>query len=96
MPTRIKLIGRYANGVVAALFTILFVYGLGKGELSIALFCGIVAALCGFNLYVMEKAAALLSEEEWLKAELRKAELRRKLVNLTGNTPETVGRNHGL
>ena len=96
MPPRIRFFGRYANGAVSAFFALVFVFALGKGHLSFAVFCGVVAALCAFNLYVMEKAAILLSEEEWLKSEIRKAELRRKLVGLTGDTPETVGRNHGL
>jgi hypothetical protein len=39
-----------------------------------------IAALGAFNVYVVEKSAGLLGEEEMLKAELRKMELRRQLA----------------
>jgi hypothetical protein len=96
MPPRIRYLSRYGNGAVAVLFAIVSILALGKGDLGIALFCAAVTVLCAFNVYVMEKAAALLGEEEWLKAEVRKAELRRKLVGLTEDNPENVGRTYGL
>jgi hypothetical protein len=40
-------------------------------------------ALFIFDLYLIEKAAVALSEEEWLKAEVRKALLRRKLRRMS-------------
>lgn len=96
MPVRVRLLGRYGNGVAAALFGIIFVFALTRGELGFAFFALLVSCLAGFNVYITEKAAALTAEEEWLKAELRKAELRRKLGGLAGETPETVVRHHGL
>lgn len=96
MPPRIRLLSRYGNGAAAMLFASLSLFALSKGDFAIALFCAGVAALCGFNVYVMEKAATLLGEEEWLKTEIRKAELRRKLAGLTTDTPENVGRTYGL
>lgn len=96
MPSRIRLVGRYGNGVAAVLFAIIFVFALTQGELGFALLCLLVSALAGCNVYIAEKAAALTAEEEWLKAELRKAELRRRLGVLAGETPETVLRHHGL
>jgi hypothetical protein len=96
MPVRIRLLGRYGNGIAAVLFGLIFVFALTRGELGFALFCLLVSGLAGCNVYITEKAVALTAEEEWLKAELRKAELRRKLGGLAGETPETVVRNHGL
>lgn len=96
MPSRMKLIGRYGNGVAAGLFAIIFVFALTNGEVGFALLSLLVSGLAGFNIYIAEKAAALTAEEEWLKAELRKAELRRRLGALAGETPETVLRHHGL
>lgn len=80
MPTRIRFISRYGNGTAAVLFAILFVTAVIKGSWTIALFCGAIAALCAFNVHLTERAASLFGEEEWLKAEVRKAELRRRLV----------------
>ncbi len=96
MPGRIRLVGRYGNGVAAVLFGVIFVFALTRGELGFALFCLLVSGLAACNVYITEKAAALTAEEEWLKAELRKAELRRRLGALAGETPETVVRHHGL
>lgn len=96
MPSRIRLVGRYGNGVAAVVFGIIFVFALTRGELGFALLSLLVSALAGCNVYIAEKAAALTAEEEWLKAELRKAELRRRLGVLAGETPETVLRHHGL
>lgn len=92
----LKFIGRYANGAATVFFVLLFVVLMAKGEPLLALFCGAVAALCGFNVYMAEKAAAVCSEEERLKAEVRKNELRRKLMAQPEHTPETVARNLGL
>lgn len=96
MPSRMKLIGRYGNGAGAVAFGLIFIFALIRGEIVFAFFALLVSGLAGFNIYITEKAAALTAEEEWLKAELRKAELRRRLGALAGETPETVLRHHGL
>jgi hypothetical protein len=82
MPKHLKLIARFAN-VGLTLFMVLGVLGLlGKGNVGGALFFSLIAVLLGFNLYLIEKSAMLLSEEEWLKSEVRKVFLRRKLARL--------------
>jgi hypothetical protein len=44
-----------------------------------------------FNLYLIEKASLLLSEEEWLKAQIRKTLLRRRLANLDQEERASAG-----
>ncbi len=95
MPSRMKLIGRYGNGLGALFFAALALYALSHGDIVVALFWIMVCALAGFNVYVFEKFTGPASEEERLAADLRAAELRRKLSRLAMDTPETVVRNHG-
>lgn len=95
MPSRMKLIARYGNGVGACAFAALVLYALGQGAIVVGLFWALVCCLAAFNLYMFEKISALTSEEERLNAELRKAELRRKMSGLSMDTPETVVRNFG-
>lgn len=54
---------------------------MGK-SIGVAVLCLLVAAIAGFNLHVVRKTARLLSEEEWLRSEIRKEELRRELATL--------------
>ena len=85
MPPRLRLIGRYGNGALALINAVFVPFAVAEGSFSVALAFLAVAVLGCFNIYVVEKAAAATSEEEWLKAEIRKAELRRKLADLTGD-----------
>ncbi|WP_193366749.1 hypothetical protein [Pelagibius marinus] len=82
MPKYLKLIARFANSGAIAIMLLLVLYALGKGKFGMALFLAFFAALLSFNLYLIEKSALLLSEEEWLKSEVRKVFLRRKLRRL--------------
>jgi hypothetical protein len=82
VPLHIRLIGRYGNVVLAALFSVLTLYGLSWGRFAMALCFGAFAVLGAFNVYVLGRAAHLLGEEEWLQAQVRKAELRQKLMNM--------------
>ena len=88
MPLHVRIIGRFGNGLAAILLGALFLFGYSMpssdGVLAALLALCVLAA---FNLWVIEKAARLLSEEEWLKAELRKAELRRQLAALAAGGP---------
>ncbi len=60
---------------------------LSKGQTNGFFVLMLIGALAIFNTYVATKAARLLSEEEWLAAEIRKAELRSKLAALqTGSS----------
>lgn len=79
MPRYLKLIARFANAGFA-LICLAFAFGLlSNGKMGGALIVFAFGALFIFDLYLFEKAAVALSEEEWLKAEVRKALLRRKL-----------------
>jgi hypothetical protein len=82
VPSGIRITALATNGALCALFVALALFGLGQGRLGLMLFFALVAGTCGFILYVIHKAATLLSEEEWLRAELRKAELRQQLAAL--------------
>lgn len=84
MPRWVQLIGRYGNLALILYFGFLTLYGLiveGR-PFGLALFFAMPAALGAFNFWVIRKAAFLLAEEQWLKGEVRKAELRRKLQEM--------------
>jgi hypothetical protein len=84
MPDHIKLVARYGNALAALVFGLLGL-GLLTRQPGASLFLFLVCALAVFNLYVIEHCNRLLSEEEWLKSEVRKAELRQKLSELEHN-----------
>jgi len=83
MPSRMKTIGRYGNGVGALFFAFLALYALMQGAVIVTLFWLLVAGLAAFNLYVVEKVAVLTSDED------------RLVSGIVGNTPETVVHHHG-
>ena len=82
MPQHIKFLGRCGNGLLGVLSLIGTLASLSNGQFSAMVFGALVLCLSIFNVYVIEKAAASTTEEEWLKAELRKAEIRQKLASL--------------
>jgi hypothetical protein len=82
MPRKLKLVARFANSGAVLVFLFVAIGILARGNVGGALFFLAVTALLAFNLYLIEKSATLLSEEEWLKGEVRKALLRRKLARL--------------
>lgn len=82
MPRNLKLVARFADTAAILVFLVVAIALLSRGNAGSALFGIAVAALFGFNLYLVEKSARLLSEEEWLKGEIRKVHLRRKLQRL--------------
>jgi hypothetical protein len=86
MSPKIKWIGYYGNGVLAVLSGLFALYSLGQ----YGLFLGgaAVCALAIFNIRIFAWAVQLTSEEGWLKAEVRKAELRQKLASLGQFAPE--------
>ncbi len=75
----ICVIGNGALAVVAGLFALASIgkFGVFPFVIEIA-----VCALSIFNIRIIQWAASLTSEEEWLKAEVRKAELRQRLADL--------------
>ena len=88
MPRYLKLIARFANTGLAGLFALISLTSLSSDRPGMVFFFLAIAGLLGFNQYLIEKAAMLLSEEEWLKGEIRKAFLRRKLKQLaSGEIP---------
>lgn len=83
MPAHIRLTARFINGLFAGLGLFMCVLTLAEGKETELFVTFLVLAVFGaFNLYVIEKSARLLSEEEWLQAEVRKAELRRQLAEM--------------
>jgi hypothetical protein len=86
MPGFIRYIARYANGGVALLCIPLVLVGFSK-SIGTSVVFALVAALAAFNVYVIERAARLLSEEEWLKGEIRKEMLRQQLAGIRQDQP---------
>lgn len=80
MPAYIRFVGIIGNGAAAILCTFIVLVSLVKGHGGAVLFFMPVVALTAFNVHVIWKSANLLSEEELLKAEIRKAELRKQLA----------------
>jgi hypothetical protein len=75
----ICVIGNSALAVVAGLIALV---SIGKfGVFPFVIEAG-VCALAVFNIRIILWADRLTSEEEWLKAEVRKAELRQRLADL--------------
>ena len=87
MPRHLKLIARFANSGLVILCLVAAIGLLSKGNLGATLFMLAFGVLLAFNLYLIEKAAVALSEEEWLKAEVRKVLLRRKLRRMATEDP---------
>jgi hypothetical protein len=83
MPQHLKLIARFANSGLALILTAAALGLLSRGDMGAAVATLLLALLLAFNLYLVEKSALLLSEEEWLKGEVRKVLLRRKLARLS-------------
>jgi hypothetical protein len=82
MPLTLKWIGIYGNGALVLLAGLLVLGGVINGEFVLVLIGLAVAGLGIFNIWVIRWAMALNSEEEWLQAEVRKAELRQHLAEL--------------
>jgi len=82
MPERIRFTALFANGAMVVIFGFVAFYTLGQGQWPLGIFFVLLALAAGFSFHVIRKAAHLLSEEQWLLAELRKAELRSRLAEL--------------
>lgn len=82
MPKYLKLFARYINSGLIAMSVLFVVIGIGRGDFAMSLVLALLGVVFAFNLYLIEKSAMLLSEEEWLKSEVRKVFLRRKLARL--------------
>ena len=84
MPFYVRFIGRYGNGLVVLVFGLMALTMLSGKDPRVggALVFALPAAMCAFNLWALRRAAQTLSEEEWLRSEVRKAELRRRLHEL--------------
>lgn len=72
MPRFIRLTARYGNALVAIMNISVIVVGLREGRgFWVIMFIGFLAAFAVFNIYVIEECAKLISEDEWLKGEVR-------------------------
>lgn len=94
MPAHFWLIGRYGNGVVALMFALFTLVSLDRGRPGLTLTLIALGLLAAFNSYAFGWMARLFSEEESLKGEIRKAELRRKLANFESGATPTGGAVH--
>ena len=74
------VIGTYANFGVGFLLAILALATLSAPGAAIVL--ALMSALCFFNFLMFRKMKSLFTEEEFLKSEVRKMELRGKLSDL--------------
>lgn len=82
MPRHLKLIARFANSGLAVFCFLMVILSMTEGKFAAAILALAFGVLFAFNLYLIEKAASILSEEEWLKGEVRKVLLRRKLKRM--------------
>ena len=90
MPSYLKRLSLAGSMLLFLLFLLLAWVGPSHstGMMVIGLGGMIIVA---FNAYLLRKAARLLEEEEWLKAEVRKAELRQRLRALNGESAAVAG-----
>lgn len=70
-----------ANGTIAVLFAVLSLAGLAKGSMY-GLLMALVAVVAVMNIYIIDKAANLLSGEEWWKSKIRILELQRQAAEM--------------
>jgi hypothetical protein len=82
VPAHFWLIGRYGNGAAALVFALFTLVSLDRGRRGLTAALISLCLLAAFNSYAFGWMTRFFSEEEWLKGELRKAELRRKLADL--------------
>lgn len=84
MPRYVQLVGRWGNAFLVVCFGFITLFMLFDDTRSwaLTLFFAVPTAMGAFNIWVIAKAAGLLAEEEWLRGEVRKAELRRRLQDM--------------
>lgn len=80
MSPTLKWVGVYGNGALAFFTGLVAFVSMGKGQFIPVLFGVAACGLSIFNIRVVRWAIGLTSEEEWLQAEVRKAELRQHLA----------------
>ncbi len=80
MPLSFKILGLIANFVLGLVFAIITI--AGTNTLNMAFVLGLISAFFFYNFSVFLKMRKIYSEEEYLKSEVRKMELRRKLGNM--------------
>jgi hypothetical protein len=82
MSPRERLIGYCGNGAVALFSGFLALFSMsGRYGINPILFEAAVCALAIFNIRIIAWSVQFTSEEEWLKSEVRKAELRQRLAD---------------
>jgi len=87
MPPHVRILARLGNLAVGLFGFLLLLAGFDRvGTPALIIGLAMIAA-AGYNQYAIEKAARLLSEEEWLKAQIRKEELRHRLAEMRSQAP---------
>lgn len=84
MPDRIRLTALVANGFLCLAFGIMALASLGTEQPAMVAFFTLIAASSGFSWYVIRKAARVLSEEAW-----RRADLERQLAAVQASGPDS-------
>lgn len=82
MSRQTRIIAYIGNGALALLSALIMMASFSRGHVGPAVVLALICGLGIFNIRIILKASAALSEEEWLAAEIRKAEMRRQLVGL--------------
>ena len=82
MSRQTRIIAYIGNGVLALLSALTMMASFSRGHLGPAVVLALICGLGLFNIRLVSKASAAMSEEEWLASEVRKAEMRRQLVGL--------------
>jgi hypothetical protein len=82
MSRQTRMIAYIGNGVLALLSALAMMAALGRGHVGPAVVLALICGLGIFNIRLVSKASAAISEEEWLASEVRKGEMRRRLVGL--------------
>lgn len=70
MPDRIRLVGIVANAALGVIFGFLAVFTLSEGQVAMAVFFALIAALAAFNWHVIRRAALVIAAQASQQAEL--------------------------
>lgn len=84
MSHRTRMIAYVGNGLLVVMCLLTMMMAFSRGPVGIAVVLALVCGLGIFNIFLIAKMGAAMSEEEWLAGEVRKAEMRRQLVGLAG------------
>lgn len=87
--TKLTRVALTVDGLIVALMALAFFGATATSarDAEVAWLSALLIAFSGFNIYALATAHRQ-GEEQWLKAEIRKAELRKRLAELKGQGNE--------